>query len=303
MQREAQLAVTARLNDPRSAARTVAVELSGAFSASGKDMDAAYIEALRRGLAVLCGPAGADVATIVRQAAHATFPDDRFWREVAVELPISLPSQEWTLFCTHTDAEIVQACAKYGVAALAASDADTGAALASRARDVIGRPDLAPHLQAALYLQRFEKDLALNYWVYPGNDALDSWGYGSNTPWPNRTVYHELAAFNRLAQLGYGLVALKAATVDLSAFAATPGPLDPRLAYERFMAGLKRMLRALEPAAVASVTFTAVGEKTMPWPLVTFAASIAELAGRRVPPGFVPVASVNGVDDPIPLLG
>jgi len=65
MQREAQLAVTARLNDPRSAARTVAVELSGAFSASGKDMDAAYIEALRRGLAVLCGPAGADVATIV----------------------------------------------------------------------------------------------------------------------------------------------------------------------------------------------------------------------------------------------
>lgn len=303
-QRSARLGVQlALLDDAAGGAPRLAAALDGGFVAEREGRASrARVQALLDDLAQASGAPRRDLTHWLGLSAAEL--DALDWRSLRLALPVLLSVAQWQAFADHDAAQIDQTALAVALPIFARRFQDD--ALFASDDPVTTLRGLAGGDGPALlaWLRRFPEryvDRARVAGEAPrvGIDARHSGGLA------DRGTRLYLVA-QRLAGTVLAPSRLQAlARQAQQALDGLPAPLDPAAARTALDPLLHRMQQALAPVALASETWLAVGlggaaDEPLAWPLVSFATTMARLAGLPVPPGFVPVLQWG--DRPVPVL-
>jgi hypothetical protein len=303
--RQNALGITLRLPQGQRPGARAELELTGAFTAAGRSMKRDELDMLYRSLAVMTGDARPlDLRRLLGAPATRFLDDAKFWNAATFMLPIRIDDGEWRTFAQRPEAEVRRTAVAEGMKCLDVAYAGFNAFARASSEILLGfgqevnRHD--PVAGVVAYLGAFPR-VASAAMIAP--ERLRELGFAqmaeSMTFSPLKL---QVNVFLRFAQVVQALASLAGSTAALHAVLDGAGGMSEQQLFDRVAPRLKEMAQALEPVAVASQTFTGLGE-SVPWPMVAFAVSMAVLCGRKVPPGFVPSVAFKGMEDrPVPLL-
>jgi hypothetical protein len=299
--KQAQLAFVVKLLEPGKSNARSAIEFGGAFTASGRDVDEKYLSMLQLSLQPM---SGSPLRRDLLETAETRFMDARkFWNSLTLMLPISINDDEWRTFTRRSEFDVRRKVVEFGMHVLDLSyknDSDfreTPSQKLLRFGKEVNKSD--PIAGGVTYLANFPVvssiDMMLSDARRLGFDIVES---VTTSP-----LKRQATVFLRWARVGHSMATLARASTGLQTLLDNAATLAENVAFDRARPLLREITEALDPVAVASLTFTGKGERPVPWPLVLFAMTLASLCGRDVPPGFLPMAIVKGMEDqPIPLL-
>lgn len=295
--RQASLGITAKLLSPGQPTSRASLEISGAFTVSGKVMKESFVRELQTSLG-MNGSGG--IRRLLETNATRVMDDKKFWSAVTFMLPLAMDDVEWAVFTSKSDDQIRRAVAEAAIECMNEAFRGDGA---------FDDPPMKYLLDFGRELNKFDVigGLVTYLGALPASRRLDQSAILklATLGFPDlkvsiETPLHRVArATLRLGHLVRSIADLASLSRSLRQTLTSTGKISERQMFDACKPILERMTTALEPIAVSSLTFTGLGED-VPWPLVTFANATAALVGR---PRFIPVVTFAGAADrPIPLL-